>query len=255
MFNHVDGDQVIWPDGRRERVDTILLATGYRPALGYLALGALGAPRHSRGLSCTPTPASTTSASNGNALCLRHPARRRPRRRLPHHAPLAAHLRKPPLRRPAAPLTRTAWGPNQTSTPRRDAVIAVFAAFGEHHVPLAVRGAVGKDAAAGEPAARTTGRCSSRCRDWSRPGVLLQAGVDSGGDVGAPLHDPAVALALPGSRDQTCGREPARPISCLPHSHSASGSSPFGATIELCVTTTRWSPRDGAWLSKMASSE
>jgi putative flavoprotein involved in K+ transport len=57
MFTHVDGHEVIWPDGQREHVDTILLATGYRPDLGYLApLGALdptGTPRQSRGLSCT----------------------------------------------------------------------------------------------------------------------------------------------------------------------------------------------------------
>jgi putative flavoprotein involved in K+ transport len=32
----IDGDQVTWPDGTREHVDTIILATGYRPALSYL---------------------------------------------------------------------------------------------------------------------------------------------------------------------------------------------------------------------------
>jgi putative flavoprotein involved in K+ transport len=57
MFTGIDGDQVTWPDGRRERVDTILLATGYRPDLGYLApldtLDTTGEPRQSRGLSCT----------------------------------------------------------------------------------------------------------------------------------------------------------------------------------------------------------
>jgi putative flavoprotein involved in K+ transport len=57
MFTQIDGNQVTWPDGHREHVDIILLATGYRPDLGYLApLGALdptGAPRQSRGLSCT----------------------------------------------------------------------------------------------------------------------------------------------------------------------------------------------------------
>ncbi len=36
IFTAVDGDAVIWPDGSREHVDTILLATGYRPALSYL---------------------------------------------------------------------------------------------------------------------------------------------------------------------------------------------------------------------------
>ena len=57
MFTGIDGNQVTWPDGHREHVDTILLATGYRPDLPYLTrLGALdptGAPRQSRGLSCT----------------------------------------------------------------------------------------------------------------------------------------------------------------------------------------------------------
>jgi putative flavoprotein involved in K+ transport len=32
----IDGDQVTWPDGTREHVDTVILATGYRPALSYL---------------------------------------------------------------------------------------------------------------------------------------------------------------------------------------------------------------------------
>ena len=49
MFTGVDGDRVRWPDGSVERVDTIVLATGYRPDLAYLQpLGALdpnGLPR------------------------------------------------------------------------------------------------------------------------------------------------------------------------------------------------------------------
>ncbi|NRQ35499.1 NAD(P)/FAD-dependent oxidoreductase [Nonomuraea sp. NN258] len=57
MFTRLDGDHAIWPDGRRERVDAVLLATGYRPDLPYLAgLGALtpgGHPRQRRGLSRT----------------------------------------------------------------------------------------------------------------------------------------------------------------------------------------------------------
>ncbi|WP_232661443.1 flavin-containing monooxygenase [Pseudonocardia sp. TRM90224] len=57
LFTTIDGNQVTWPDGRTEHVDTILLATGYRPDLPYLAgLGALdatGAPRQIRGLSRT----------------------------------------------------------------------------------------------------------------------------------------------------------------------------------------------------------
>ncbi|MFG1616407.1 flavin-containing monooxygenase [Nonomuraea wenchangensis] len=57
MFTRLDGEHVVWPDGGRERVDAVLLATGYRPNLPYLAdLGALtanGRPRQRRGLSLT----------------------------------------------------------------------------------------------------------------------------------------------------------------------------------------------------------
>ncbi|WP_340557748.1 flavin-containing monooxygenase [Streptomyces sp. GSL17-111] len=57
MFTALDGDAVVWADGTRERVDVVLLATGYRPDVGYLeGLGALdadGAPLHSGGLSLT----------------------------------------------------------------------------------------------------------------------------------------------------------------------------------------------------------
>ncbi|HEX4815378.1 MAG TPA: NAD(P)/FAD-dependent oxidoreductase [Nonomuraea sp.] len=57
MFTRIDGDHAVWPDGGRERVDAVLLATGYRPNLPYLTdLGALtadGHPRQRRGLSLT----------------------------------------------------------------------------------------------------------------------------------------------------------------------------------------------------------
>ncbi|MFI7020370.1 flavin-containing monooxygenase [Streptomyces sp. NPDC050164] len=57
MFTALDGDAVVWADGAREQVDVVLLATGYRPNLGYLTkLGALdeqGAPLHSGGISAT----------------------------------------------------------------------------------------------------------------------------------------------------------------------------------------------------------
>jgi hypothetical protein len=53
----LDGDQVVWSHHWRERVDAIILATGYRPSLGYLRdLGALdpgGAPLHAGGISVT----------------------------------------------------------------------------------------------------------------------------------------------------------------------------------------------------------
>ncbi|WP_394813402.1 flavin-containing monooxygenase [Streptomyces johnsoniae] len=55
MFTALDGEGVVWSDGTRERVDAVLLATGYRPALNYLAgtgaLDAEGSPLHVGGLS------------------------------------------------------------------------------------------------------------------------------------------------------------------------------------------------------------
>ena len=56
MFTAFDRDSVVWPDGTREKVDTVLFATGYRPHLDYLSsLGALegGMPLHSGGISTT----------------------------------------------------------------------------------------------------------------------------------------------------------------------------------------------------------
>jgi putative flavoprotein involved in K+ transport len=57
MFVALDGDQVVWSDGERERVDAVVLATGYRPGLDYLrelgALGPDGAPLHVGGISTT----------------------------------------------------------------------------------------------------------------------------------------------------------------------------------------------------------
>ena len=57
MFAALDGDRVVWADGAREPVDAIILATGYRPSLGYLrelgALDAGGAPMHVGGISIT----------------------------------------------------------------------------------------------------------------------------------------------------------------------------------------------------------
>ncbi|MFI9610953.1 flavin-containing monooxygenase [Streptomyces sp. NPDC052023] len=57
VFTGIDGAKVAWADGSSEEVDTILLATGYRPDLGYLTpLGALddrGHPLHREGFSLT----------------------------------------------------------------------------------------------------------------------------------------------------------------------------------------------------------
>lgn len=55
MFTGIDGGKVTWAEGTVEEVDTILLATGYRPDLPHLTgLGALddaGHPSHRDGLS------------------------------------------------------------------------------------------------------------------------------------------------------------------------------------------------------------
>lgn len=55
MFSTIEGSKVTWSDGRVEDVDAIVLATGYRPDLGYLApLGVLdeqGLPVHRDGAS------------------------------------------------------------------------------------------------------------------------------------------------------------------------------------------------------------
>ena len=65
MFTALDGNQVVWSDGRREPVDAIILATGYRPSLGYLReLGALEADeaRFTSAASPPRTSAWSTSA-------------------------------------------------------------------------------------------------------------------------------------------------------------------------------------------------
>jgi putative flavoprotein involved in K+ transport len=57
MFTRLVADGVAWPDGSIEPVDAVLLATGYRPDLAYLArtpaLDATGSPIHRAGMSRT----------------------------------------------------------------------------------------------------------------------------------------------------------------------------------------------------------
>ncbi|CAM3842419.1 NAD(P)/FAD-dependent oxidoreductase [Kibdelosporangium persicum] len=57
LFTDINDTKVTWPDGTTEHIDSILLATGYRPNLDYLEpLGALdhnGQPSQSKGLSTT----------------------------------------------------------------------------------------------------------------------------------------------------------------------------------------------------------
>ena len=54
MFTVLEGDRVYWSGGASERVDALILATGYRPALDYLTglnvLTPEGHPRHQGGL-------------------------------------------------------------------------------------------------------------------------------------------------------------------------------------------------------------
>ena len=54
MFTRIDGSEVVWADGTSEHVDTIVLATGYRPTLDHLAplsaLGSDGAPDQVAGI-------------------------------------------------------------------------------------------------------------------------------------------------------------------------------------------------------------
>ncbi|MFD5204151.1 flavin-containing monooxygenase [Streptomyces sp. NPDC058375] len=57
MFSHFTTGGVLWADGTKEDVDTVVFATGYRPAFDYLtgsgALDPAGAPVHRGGLSTT----------------------------------------------------------------------------------------------------------------------------------------------------------------------------------------------------------
>ncbi len=55
MFRAFSADGVVWPDGREERVDQVIFATGFRHAMDFLrpsgALDAHGQPLHRRGVS------------------------------------------------------------------------------------------------------------------------------------------------------------------------------------------------------------
>ncbi len=56
MFTRFQDGTVVWPDGQREAIDTVIYATGYQPDLSYLEpLGALdaGRPKHAGGISTT----------------------------------------------------------------------------------------------------------------------------------------------------------------------------------------------------------
>jgi putative flavoprotein involved in K+ transport len=49
LFTRIDGDHLLWTDSTRERVDALILATGYRADLGYLGL--TDRPAHRGGVS------------------------------------------------------------------------------------------------------------------------------------------------------------------------------------------------------------
>ncbi|GIJ52392.1 monooxygenase [Virgisporangium aliadipatigenens] len=57
MFRRLDGDRVVWSDGSPERLDGVILATGFRPDVAYLhgtaAVDGDGVPVHSGGVSRT----------------------------------------------------------------------------------------------------------------------------------------------------------------------------------------------------------
>lgn len=57
LFHRLEGEDVVWHDGQRERLDALILATGFRPNLPYLehsgALDSDGAPIQENGLSTT----------------------------------------------------------------------------------------------------------------------------------------------------------------------------------------------------------
>src|SRR5918994_821543 len=57
MFTRFSADGGQWADGRTEPVDAVILATGYRPSLDFLAgtpaLDARGDPLHRAGVSTT----------------------------------------------------------------------------------------------------------------------------------------------------------------------------------------------------------
>ncbi|WP_143036017.1 hypothetical protein [Lentzea fradiae] len=84
MFTALDRSKVIWRDEQREHADAIILATGYRPDLPYLA--ALGS-EHSRGLSRHHRGLGFVGLEWQRSLSSATPARRRSRRHLCRQPP------------------------------------------------------------------------------------------------------------------------------------------------------------------------
>ncbi|MEK4010214.1 flavin-containing monooxygenase [Peribacillus sp. FSL M8-0224] len=58
MFINYTEEGIVWSDGRREKVDSVIYATGYRPHVSYLtslknAIGSNGSPLQNKGISTT----------------------------------------------------------------------------------------------------------------------------------------------------------------------------------------------------------
>jgi hypothetical protein len=61
MFERIEVDGVRWPDGRFERVDVVLWATGFRPAVDRL--GPLGLRSPEGGIALVPVPGNVQGAT------------------------------------------------------------------------------------------------------------------------------------------------------------------------------------------------
>jgi hypothetical protein len=61
MLDRIEADAVRWADGRSERVDAILWATGFRPAVDHLAPLGLRTPEG--GIALEPVPGNVQGAT------------------------------------------------------------------------------------------------------------------------------------------------------------------------------------------------
>lgn len=81
MFSRIEADGARWPDGRFERVDAILWATGFRPAVDHLAPLGLRSPEG--GIALVPVPGNVQGATT---------AERDPRVQLVGYGPSASTI-------------------------------------------------------------------------------------------------------------------------------------------------------------------
>jgi putative flavoprotein involved in K+ transport len=89
MFTALEGELVVWSDGATEHVDTIILATGYRPNWATYKASARSSTvfRYTTGHVHHPPRSGLPRHRGSTFLRIEHPARRAPRRRLPHARP------------------------------------------------------------------------------------------------------------------------------------------------------------------------